>query len=416
MEHKQIYKFDKKIFSTLQPSAVELLECEFGLKDETSQINSLSKNNKYIELEYTDKNYTCHDKINKIINSDIQAISFFSGAGGLDIGAQLAGVKVISSLDFEKQAVETMKANKYFTHTKHICEDISNITANDYTEVIKKNKPKKLLLIGGPPCQPFSKAGYWITNKNRKASEDPRNMIGQYIRMIDELKPDGFLLENVESILHPTNKNAVENLENAIKQMGYYFVMIKANSADYGVPQKRKRVFFIASKNEIKIDIKKLNGLEKERSVNSDLLAYDNVLNWIAKYDIDKYFEKEEVTTNKTYSNELYAVPPGKNYISLTEKAGYPNPKFIANKRFWSFLLKLHPYLPSWTISASPGPWVGPFHWSGRRLRVREAASIQTFPEDYIFTGSRRNIQKQIGNAVPPLLGKAMVEYLVKCL
>jgi len=107
-------------------------------------------------------------------------------------------------------------------------------------------------------------------------------------------------------------------------------------------------------------------------------------------------------------------VPPGQNYIALTEKRGYPNPKFIAGKRYWSFLLKLHPNLPSWTIIASPGHWEGPFHWKGRRLRLKELAAIQTFPEDYNFVGSRRSIQKQIGNAVPPLMGKAIVEFLIK--
>ena len=98
----------------------------------------------------------------------------------------------------------------------------------------------------------------------------------------------------------------------------------------------------------------------------------------------------------------------------MTEKRGYSNPKFIAGKRYWSFLLKLHPNLPSWTIIASPGHWEGPFHWKGRRLRLKELAAIQTFPEDYNFVGSRRSIQKQIGNAVPPLMGKAIVEFLIK--
>lgn len=394
---------NKDFFSSLQTDAIKLLNNDFNTSDR----------NKYVKLTYNDKNYTCNDKIAEVLNSKTQAISFFSGAGGLDIGTQLAGVKVISSLDFENQAVETMKANKYFSHTQHFCDDITNKSAIDYKEIIKKNNPDKLILVGGPPCQPFSKAGYWITNKNRKADEDPRNMIGQYIRMIDELQPDGFLLENVESILHPTNKNAVESLEEAIYKMGYDFIRVKANAQDYGVPQKRKRVFFIASKKKIITEPLKTHGNDKELLNDNTLLAHENVLDWIAKYDIDKYFEKEELTINKTYSKELYEVPPGKNYISLTEKAGYPNPKFIANKRFWSFLLKLHPHLASWTIAASPGPWVGPFHWTGRRLRVPEISAIQTFPEDYIFTGSRRSIQKQIGNAVPPLLGKSMVEHLV---
>ena len=106
-------------------------------------------------------------------------------------------------------------------------------------------------------------------------------------------------------------------------------------------------------------------------------------------------------------------IPPGQNYFALTERSGHPNPKFEANKRFWNFLLKLHPNKPSWTIAAQPGPWVGPFHWNNRRLRVPESAAIQTFPHDYRFVGTRRSIQKQIGNAVPPLLGKAIVKHLI---
>ena len=104
------------------------------------------------------------------------------------------------------------------------------------------------------------------------------------------------------------------------------------------------------------------------------------------------------------------------NYKALTAWAGYPNPKFVADKRFWSFLLKLSPDKPSWTITAQPGPWVGPFHWTNRRLRVPEAAAIQSFPKGYKFHGTRRSIQKQIGNAVPPLMGKAMIEFLKESL
>ena len=100
---------------------------------------------------------------------------------------------------------------------------------------------------------------------------------------------------------------------------------------------------------------------------------------------------------------------PGKNYLSLCDGK---KSNFIKNTRFWNFLLKLKPDLPSWTIAAQPGPWVGPFHWNNRRLRVPEIAAIQTFPKNYKFFGNRRSIQKQIGNAVPPLLGKAMIKYL----
>ena len=117
-----------------------------------------------------------------------------------------------------------------------------------------------------------------------------------------------------------------------------------------------------------------------------------------------------------TYYSDLCEVPPGKNYKALTAWAGYENPKFVAEKRYWSFLLKLSPDLPSWTITAQPGPWIGPFHWDNRRLRAPEAAALQTFPRGYKFFGTRRSVQKQIGNAVPCLMGKAMIEYVKESL
>jgi len=362
---------------------------------------------------YESKGFSVNDKQEEIIQSKINAIGFFSGAGGLDIGTQLAGAKVISSLDFDKDSVSTLKANKYFAHAEHILNDIQNITAADYKKIIKENNPEKLILVGGPPCQPFSKAGYWITNDKRKANDDPRNMIGNYLRIIADMKPDGFLLENVESILHPTNKIAVENLTETIAKLGYNLDIVKSNAIEYGVPQKRKRVFFIASTKKIIGMPTKTNGTNTEILNNPSLKPYEKSIDWIGKFDSDEFFEKEEVTTGKTYSEELAKIPAGMNYLALTSHANYHDPKFIAYKRFWSFLLKLDPNLPSWTIAAQPGPWVGPFHWKSRRLRIPEIAALQTFPEDYKFIGSRRSIQKQIGNAVPSLLGKAMVEHLI---
>lgn len=366
--------------------------------------NLQEDSNDYI-FKYDDKNYLCLPQLDNIRESKVQAISLFSGCGGLDIGTQMAGVKVISTLDFEPATVETVKANPFFALAEHNCADVRNITADFYKETIKKNNPDKLILIGGPPCQPFSKAGYWITNEKRKAIDDERNMVGEYLRIISEIQPDGFLLENVESILHPTNRAVVEFIENEMVKMGYHFSRVLVNAVDFGIPQKRKRVIFLASKNRIEGEPSKLSPEDASKV---------NVLDWIGRFDGEDGIEIEESTTGKTYDFELKEVPPGHNYIALSARDGYPNPKFIANKRYWNFLLKLHPLLPSWTISAQPGPWVGPFHWNNRRLRVSESAAIQTFPMDYKFVGNRRTIQKQIGNAVPSLLGQRFVEHLIK--
>ena len=385
------YKLPKESLMLVQEPQIRLFEEEF----------KISSKKEFIGINFNQRGYTVNNKVDLIIDSKIQTIGFFSGAGGLDIGSQLAGAKVISSLDFDRDSVATMRANKYFAHSTHFHKDIKEMLAKDYNKIIKENNPEKLILVGGPPCQPFSKAGYWVTHKNRLGSEDPRNMIGQYLRIVEELQPDGFLLENVESLLHPKNAQAVTDLKEAIDKLGYKFIVYRADALDFGVPQKRKRVFFIASKKGILGEPIKTHGDELEVLVNKNLLPHERVIDWIGKFDTDKYFEAEELTTGKTYDEELKQIPPGQNYFALTERSGHPNPKFEANKRFWNFLLKLHPYQPSWTIAAQPGPWVGPFHWNNRRLRVPESAAIQTFPEDYHFVGTRRSIQKQIGNAVP---------------
>lgn len=391
------YIFSKKYLSNL---------CTHQLKECLDTFSTFRQDEDNIYIPYQDYNYTCNNLIDSISTSKIHCISFFSGCGGLDIGTQMAGTKIISSLDFEPAAIETLKQNKFFQFSEHHCDDIRNISASFYSNCIKRNNPEKLIFVGGPPCQPFSKAGYWITNDKRQASNDERNMVGEYLRIIEEIRPDGVLLENVESILHPTNKIAVEYIESTLSRLGYSFIRILADATRFGIPQKRKRVIFLASLNKKITTLPDMLSVEEAKKVN--------VLSWIGRFDSDILYEPEESVVGKTYELELSEVPPGHNYIALSARDNFPNPKFIANKRFWNFLLKLHPLLPSWTIAAQPGPWVGPFHWNNRRLRAREVASIQTFPIDYIFSGSRRVIQKQIGNAVPPLLGKKMVEHLIK--
>jgi DNA (cytosine-5)-methyltransferase 1 len=343
---------------------------------------------------------------------DVVAISFFSGCGGLDIGSHMAGVPVISSLDFEEDCIKTLKKNKIFSKTKLFHEDITSFSANNFKKILNELKPKKFILIGGPPCQPFSKAGYWVGNKSRKGENDPKNMVQAYLTKIKELNPDGFLFENVESLLHPTNRQVVDKIITFISNLGYNYKMIKANAADFGVPQKRKRLIILGSKKKFTSIEPKKTHCPPEKTKKLGLLPYEGVGKFIQKFNNKKYAEKSEITKNGTYGFALKEVPVGGNYLDLTEKKGYPKPMFKYGKRFWNFLLKLDPNKPSWTIAAQPGPWVGPFHWTSRRLRVPEIAAIQTFPEDYVFYGNRRSIQKQIGNAVPPLLGKTMISYL----
>lgn len=396
------YKINKTYFENVTPHQKAEMLSGFELDNENN-----------IVVPFVHKGYTCNDRPAEFSQSTM-AISMFSGAGGLDIGTQLAGIKVLSSLDIFEDSVKTIASNAFFKDTVHEVGDITKIDGAHYSELLKKNNPEKLIVVGGPPCQPFSKAGYWVTNEKRNPEDDPRNLLVPYFRLLSELKPDGFILENVESILHPSNKSAVETIFENMDKLGYHCSLLRTNAADYGIPQKRKRVFFLASKKEIDAKLVQTHGSPKECAANPKLLPYERVIDWIGKFDSPEYCQGEVLDTEGKWEHELTCIPFGKNYIALSARENYPDPIFVAGKRYWTSLLKLHPCLPSWTIIASPGHWEGPFHWTNRRLNTRELAAIQTFPDDYIFYGSQGSRHKQIGNAVPPLLGKKVVEELCK--
>lgn len=352
------------------------------------------------------------------MSKKVVSVSLFSGAGGLDIASCLAGVPVISSTDFDSDCIQTLKANEdFFGKTEIIEGDLHEIGSEVFKDIVDKCHPDKFIVIGGAPCQPFSKAGYWVTNEVRRGINDPRaTLVNEYLRVVTDIQPDGFVFENVESLMHPTNKVIIDRFIEIVEENGFNYKIVRANALDYGVPQKRKRLFILGTKETFKTEEPKKTHGDPETCKETGLLPYETVGKAIAGFDGPEYFEEYEVTEGGTYHDDLCEVPPGMNYKALTAWAGYPNPKFVADKRFWNFLLKLAPVQPSWTVCAQPGPWVGPFHWDNRRLRVPELAAIQTFPKGYKFCGNRRSAQKQIGNAVPCLMGKAMIEYVKESL
>lgn len=340
----------------------------------------------------------------------VDCVSIFSGAGGLDVGATHAGVRILACVENDPDAAQTLRLNNKHVGWTVLEQDIQSIDFHQW----RSTAPN--ILIGGPPCQPFSKNGYWVKNDNRLIEDDPRNMLGQYARALGEMRPSGFLFENVESILHPTNKDAFYGFVAAAEALGYTCTIFRANSADFGVPQKRKRVFVFGvrgGKRKIPVPLA-THGDPTNPGLLNDHIPYVGVGSFIEAYSGEEFFEPQEIASSGTYFRELVNVPPGRNYIALKDLKNYDGRVFRSGGRFWNFLHKLHPDVPSITIAAQPGPWVGPFHWENRRLRVPEIAAIQTFPREYRFYGNRRSVQKQIGNAVPCLLGERMVAHLIE--
>jgi DNA (cytosine-5)-methyltransferase 1 len=220
-------------------------------------------------------------------------------------------------------------------------------------------------------------------------------------------------MENVRSLLHPRNRATFERLLESFRKSKYHITVVDADATEFGVPQKRQRIFVLGSRR--KAPIAPLPTHAKEGDEDSDLPPARGVGPVIRPYSSARFFEEGEVVEGR-WAEHLQEIPAGWNYKFLTAWAHHPKPVFEAETRFWNFLLKLDPKAPSWTINANPGPWVGPFHWSSRRLRTPELAAIQTFPDGYQFSGTRRERVRQIGNAVPPMLAAQMVESVVATL
>jgi DNA (cytosine-5)-methyltransferase 1 len=355
----------------------------------------------------------------------VPVIDLFAGAGGLSIGATNAGCDVRLALELDAVACRTLRSNLDF-HKAVIEADARTVTGSDLRSAASLGPGDPLVIVGGAPCQPFSKAAYWVEDGDearyrrlrsagltieRPAAptevrpDERRTLIDEFWRLIDESDADGFVFENVPSIKHPRNRPIFESFCRSAEAAGFRLQEVRANAAEYGVAQTRERIFLLGAKRRQPIV-----------PAPSHRLGYDDAKLKLAitagealeGFDGDEYFEPEEIITGR-WAEHLASVPPGWNYKAHTAWAGHPEPSFITETRFWNFLLKLAPDRPSWTIAASPGPWTGPFHWNTRRLRTIELAALQGFPPTYQIAGSRRDRVRQMGNAVPPPLASVMV-------
>jgi DNA (cytosine-5)-methyltransferase 1 len=360
----------------------------------------------------------------------LPVIDLFAGAGGLGLGARWAGGDLRLSVEIDPTAARTLAASSSRDHVV-VDEDIASLSGRDLRRRAGLSNTDRLVVVGGPPCQPFSKAAYWTDSgeeaafrraraqgdavdrrpkRYRARPDERRDLVHEFARILKETKAAGFLFENVMSLLHPRNSSLLRRLLAEFEDQGFAISVVRANAAEYGVPQIRERVFILGSrmaKPETPYPSHVINpgrsGCQSARTAGEALAGLDRA----------EFFEPEEVVQGR-WAEHLAAVPPGWNYKAHTAWGGHPRPTFVTETRYWNFLLKLKPDRPSWTIAANPGPWTGPFHWDNRRLRIREMASLQGFPSDYPFQGTRREKVRQVGNAVPPPLAQVMVASVLK--
>lgn len=316
----------------------------------------------------------------------MKCVSLFSGAGGLDLGLKAAGFDILAAVEQDADCCNTLRAN----FRTQILE--SPLSKADLTKIADSGTVD--LLAGGPPCQPFSKSAQWTTNGARGLLDQRSDTIGDYVDAIRTLRPRAFLLENVQGFIGAGGLRALQDrLEKISSGLKYTLHCHLLNAADYGVPQKRKRVFVVGLLGEESFEFPEATHALQHSS------AWD-ALHLVGSVD-------EDLTVKGRWAALLPSVPPGDNYLWHTSRGG-GLPIFGWRTRYWSFLYKLAPNLPSPTLVASPSQNSGPFHWDNRLLSTAELAALQTFPATYTFSGARASRQRQIGNAVPPLLAEHM--------
>jgi len=339
------------------------------------------------------------------MTQSFSTISLFTGVGGLDYGFEAAGFETRVALEFNQQCCESLAASRRWPV---LCRDLMGTSTKEILKASGLRANAVDMLIGGPPCQPFSKSGWWKSGESRRLDDPRAATLAGYLRVLREAKPKAFLLENVEGLAFEGKDEGLRLLLaeveaiNASCRTKYRPAVVTLNAADFGVPQTRTRVFVIASRD----------GREfvPPTPTHAEVPDEAGVHPWITAWDAIgglKAPVSDELRLTGKWADLLPIVPEGQNYLWHTDRLGGV-PLFGWRRRYWNFLLKLAKNRPAWTIQAQPGPATGPFHWSNRRLSVDELARLQTLPRDISVVGSLADAQRQIGNAVPSLLAEVL--------
>jgi DNA (cytosine-5)-methyltransferase 1 len=343
--------------------------------------------------------------------SKLRIISLFSGCGGLDLGFHRHGFVSAVCIENNPIMAETLRLNRI---SKNIVpDDIQNVSNEQIASITGLTQETTDLVLGGPPCPAFSKSRFYRKELAHGTDDETWQTVEEYFRVVEGFKPRAFVLENVHTFAAKRQKGALDYVIRTGSALGYKVYHKVLNAVDYGVPQKRERLFIVGTRSLAPFDYpapshRKMGQVD---TVANELPPWKTAGDAIADLDIEMNDHSLEghFAGGKDHAL-LRSIPPGDNYLFFTKERGHKKPLFRWRSRYWSFLLKLSPDLPSWTIQARRSNNMGPFHWRSRILTIPEIKRIQTFPDDYLLGGNVENQWRQVGNAVPPLLAEAVAQ------
>lgn len=349
----------------------------------------------------------------------LPGISLFSGVGGLDLGVRRAGFDIRAAVEFDRDSAASLRENHFRKEPERVFErSIIGLSTADILDRAGLRVGEASLVVGGPPCTPFSKSGNWLEYK-RTGNDPDASLLDEFARVAVEAQPAAILMENVWGLAY-NNHNAapLSRLVAKLEAAGYGVTWKVLNAADYGVPQLRKRMILYGTRGGQPPEFPAATHsgwTENSKRMDASLSPYVTSRQKIGDLEGCADLAEPGEQVNGRYGHLLPAIPPGENYLYYTEKRGHAEPLFEWRSRYWTFLLKLDPNRPATTIQSQPGPYIGPFHWENRRLRLLETKRLQTFPDNYaVVARNRRSWQHQLGNAVPPDLAEIVARPLAE--
>ena len=341
------------------------------------------------------------------------AIDLFCGCGGLSYGFENAGFNILLGIDNDEKALETFARNH--KNAKVICGDIAEISYDKEIQKLIGNK-RIDIIIGGPPCQGMSLSG-------PRKFDDPRNKLYlSYIRLVEEIEPKAFVIENVPGLVSLFNGKIKDNIIERFSAMGYIIQYRILTASDYGVPQNRRRVVFIGMKKgeyqypspigntvTCKMALEDLPPIESGIGVDPDEYRCEpmNAYQKLMRKNSNVVRNHIAAAHSQRVRDIITLVPDGGNYKDLPEEYRNTRNFNVAWTRF---------------NSEKPAPTIDTghrhhFHYKYNRVpTVRECARLQSFPDDFIFLGNKTQQFRQVGNAVPPIMAEAIAKQLIHAL
>ena len=330
----------------------------------------------------------------------VNTLSLFTGCGGIDIGLERAGFNVVGCIEIEKYACDTVRLNhpnKVVIGPPNYLGDIRHVDEGLLAKTLPIRLSEIEFIVGGPPCQPFSAASMQRYFKGddkykRKGFRDENlgTLLWEYFRVLKVILPKCFLVENVPDFVSGENKPEYDLFIKSVEELGYFTETKILLASDYGVPQNRKRAFIIGWKSDVEVEFSFPEPTHFQHPVNGQKPKIGIAQ---ALFGIDTKCINHVKRNHKPESIERYKTLA----VGKRESKGRVD--------------RLNPRLPGKTVIAGGKNGGGRSHlhpYEARTLTPRESARIQTFPDNYILTGTIGRQFTQIGNAIPPLLGEVL--------